>query len=230
MFADIATLRWRMSANSCLLNDVSHTVGIRQAQKQQSRRALMDAGLRLLEDQNLAGLGVREVTRAAGMSPAGFYRHFRDLADLGVALVEESLASLHVLVRALLEERGGAEELIDRTVEVIELHVRANRAHVRFLARERHGGVRQVRAAVAAELGRFADEVGGALALQPVSEGWSEEELRTLAELYVEHVVSTAAAFLEAPVDEPGVSRRIAAAARMQLRLVSLGRRHWKDA
>ena len=189
---------------------------------------MLDAGLRLLEEQNLAGLGVREVTRAAGMSPAGFYRHFRDLADLGVALVEESLASLHVLVRSVLEEHGGAEELIDRTVEVIERHVAGDRAHVRFLARERHGGVRQVREAVAAELGRFAAEVGAALAPQPASEGWSDEELRMLAGLYVEHMVSTAAAFLEAP--DPVAARRIAATARMQLRLVSLGRRHWKDA
>ena len=202
-------------------------MGVRQAQKQQSRRALMDAGLRLLEEQNLAGLGVREVTRAAGMSPAGFYRHFRDMADLGVALVEESLASLHVLVRSVIEERGGAEELIDRTVEVIEQHVRGNRAHVRFLARERHGGVRQVREAVAAELDRFAEEVGAVLAPQSVSEGWSDEELRMLAGLYVEHMVSTAASFLEAP--DPEAGRRIAATARMQLRLVSLGRRHWKD-
>ncbi|MFC8449430.1 TetR family transcriptional regulator [Kitasatospora sp. NPDC057223] len=206
---------------------MSHTMGARQAQKQQSRRGLLDAGLRLLEEQNLAGLGVREVTRAAGMSPAGFYRHFRDMADLGVALVEESLASLHVLVRSVLEERGGAEELIDRTVEVIERHVSGDRAHVRFLARERHGGVRQVREAVAAELDRFAEEVGAALALQPAAEGWSDEELRMLAGLYVEHMVSTAAAFLEAPDADAG--RRIAATARMQLRLVSLGRRHWKD-
>ncbi|MFE2911367.1 TetR family transcriptional regulator [Kitasatospora indigofera] len=209
---------------------MSHTVGVRQAQKQQSRRALMDAGLRLLEDQNLTSLGVREVTRAAGMSPAGFYRHFRDMADLGVALVEESLASLHLLVRSVLEGRGGAEELIDRTVEIIELHVREHPAHVRFLARERHGGARQVREAIAAELDRFAEEVGAALALQSVSAGWGEGELRMLAELYVGHVVSTAAAFLEAPADDPEAARRVAATARMQLRLVSLGRRHWKDA
>lgn len=44
-----------------------------------------------------------------------------------------------------------------------------------------------------------------------------------LAELYVGHVVSTAAAFLEAPADDPEAARRVAATARMQLRLVSLG-------
>ncbi|WP_327676608.1 TetR family transcriptional regulator [Kitasatospora sp. NBC_00458] len=206
--------------------------GARQAQKQQSRRALLDAGLGLLADQNLASLGVREVTRAAGLSPAAFYRHFPDLAALGVALVEESLASLHVLVRALLAEPGDAEELIDRTVDVIGAHVRDHRPHVRFLARERHGGVRQVREAIDAELGRFAAEVGTALALQPVSRGWREPDLRMLAELYVDHVVSTAAAFLEAQeaevrASDPGRERRVAATARLQLRLIGIGRRHW---
>ncbi|MFF2039033.1 TetR family transcriptional regulator [Kitasatospora sp. NPDC058170] len=207
---------------------MSRTVGARQAQKQQSRRALLDAGLRLLVDQNLASLGVREVTREAGLSPAAFYRHFPDLAALGVALVEESLASLHVLVRAVLAGEGGAEELIDRTVDVIEQHVREHRPHVRFLARERHGGVRPVREAIDAEMGRFAEEVGAALALQPVSQGWSGEDLRMLAELYVDHVVSTAAAFLEAQETDPARERRIAATARLQLRLISLGRRHWQ--
>ncbi|MFE2720860.1 TetR family transcriptional regulator [Kitasatospora sp. NPDC059327] len=207
---------------------MSHTVGVRQAQKQQSRRALLDAGLRLLADQNLASLGVREVTRAAGLSPAAFYRHFPDLAALGVALVEESLASLHVMIRSVLAEAGGSEELIDRAVDVIEQHVREHRPHVRFLARERHGGVRQVREAIDVELGRFAAEVGEALALQSVSRGWSDEDLRMLAELYVDHMVSTAAALLEAQEGGPARERRIATTARLQLRLISLGRRHWQ--
>ncbi|MFD7453288.1 TetR family transcriptional regulator [Kitasatospora sp. NPDC059827] len=207
---------------------MNHTVGARQAQKQQSRRALLDAGLHLLADQNLASLGVREVTREAGLSPAAFYRHFPDLAALGVALVEESLASLHVMIRSVLAEAGGAEELIDRAVDVIQRHVREHRPHVRFLSRERHGGVRQVREAIDAELGRFAAEVGSALALQPVSAGWSEQDLRMLAELYVDHMVSTASAFLEAQEADPAREQRIAATARSQLRLISLGRRHWQ--
>ncbi|WP_369184190.1 TetR family transcriptional regulator [Streptomyces sp. Y1] len=210
---------------------MSHTVGARQAQKQQSRRALLDAGLHLLAEQNLASLGVREVTRGAGLSPAAFYRHFPDLAALGVALVEESLVSLHVMIRAVLAEAGGAEELIDRAVDVIERHVREHRPHVRFLARERHGGVRLVREAIDAELGRFAAEVGAALALQPSSRDWSERDLRMLAELYVDLMVSTAAALLEAQEadsgGDPARVERIAATTRLQLRLISLGRRHW---
>ncbi|MEV6207225.1 TetR family transcriptional regulator [Kitasatospora sp. NPDC051914] len=205
---------------------MSHTPGVRQAQKQQSRRALLDAALGLLEHQNLSGVGVREVTREAGLSPAGFYRHFRDLSELAVVLVEESLASLHGMIRRVLAEQDGSEEIIDRSVELIADHVREHRAHVRFLARERHGGVRPVREAIAAEFGRFADEVAAGLAAQPASEGWPEADVRMLAELYVEHMVATAAAFLEAG---PAGEERIARTARTQLRLITTGRRHWLD-
>ncbi|GAA0471887.1 TetR family transcriptional regulator [Streptomyces stramineus] len=202
----------------------SHTLGLRQAQKQKTRQALLDAGLGLLEEQSLSSLGLREVTRVVGVAPAAFYRHFRDMADLGVALVEESLGSLHGMIRTVLAEQDGAEEVIDRSVDVVAGHVALHRAHVRFVARERHGGVRPVREAIAAELARFGDEVAGALTAQEESEGWSADDVRMLADLYVDHLVMTAAAFLEAA---PGEESRIADTARRQLRLISLGRRHW---
>ncbi|MFE2673695.1 TetR family transcriptional regulator [Streptomyces hygroscopicus] len=255
---------------------MSHTSGVRQAQKAKTRRALMDAALRLLEDQSLSSLGLREVTRAVGVAPAAFYRHFRDLSDLGVTLVEECLGSLHHMIRAILADQDGDEERIDATVEAVAEHVRRYPAHIRFIARERHGGVRAVREAIAAELGGFADEVAAAFAPSLSPEGWPPEDVRMLAELYVDHMVMTATAFLEAQAagrgvpgagpgvgqGEPGVGqeearggqdeagagrpgpladlrearpgrsedeRRVAATARKQLLLISLGRRHWRD-
>ncbi|MBB5119987.1 transcriptional regulator [Streptomyces eurocidicus] len=205
----------------------SNTLGVRQAQKLKTRQALLDAGLRLLEEQSLSSLGLREVTRVVGVAPAAFYRHFRDMADLGVALVEESLGSLHVVVRAVLAEQSEAEEVIDGSVDAVAEHVALHPAHVRFIARERHGGVRAVREAIGAELDRFGDEVAEALAAQELSAGWSAGDVRMLAGLYVDHLVMTASAFIEAA--DAGERRRIADTARRQLRLISLGRRHWQD-
>ncbi|RDG38332.1 TetR family transcriptional regulator [Streptomyces corynorhini] len=208
---------------------MSHTPGIRQAQKQRTRQALLDAALVLLADQSLSSLGLREVTRAAGVAPTAFYRHFRDTADLGTALVEEALGSLHGMIAGTLAEADSADERIDRSVEVIARQVRAYPAHVRFIARERHGGVRPVREAIAAELERFSREVASALAAQPASAGWSEDDLRMLADVYVDHMVMTASAFLDAAEEGPRARGRVASRARLQLRLISLGRRHWLD-
>ncbi|MGW7554922.1 TetR family transcriptional regulator [Streptomyces rimosus] len=213
----------------------SEPVGVRQAQKQRTRQALLDAALGLLEEQSLSSMGLREVTRAVGVAPTAFYRHFRDLGELGVALVQESLASLHARVRAVLAEQVGAEERIDHTVAVVERYVREHPAHVRFIARERHGGVRAVRQAIAGELDRFATEVAAALKSQPVSQGWSDEDVRMLAELYVDRLVMTASAFLDVSDGEgEGVDserwRAVARTARRQLHLISVGRQHWHDA
>ena len=48
------------------------------------RRALLDEALRVLEREGEAGLGLRELARAVGVSPAAPYRHF----DSRLALLE----------------------------------------------------------------------------------------------------------------------------------------------
>ncbi|GAB2875756.1 TetR family transcriptional regulator [Streptomyces deserti] len=211
---------------------MSHTLGIRQAQKQKTRQALLDAALGLLEEQSLSSLGLREVTRAVGVAPTAFYRHFRSTADLGVALVEEALGSLHPMIRTTVSTAGDSEERIARAIELIARHVDAYPAHVRFIARERHGGVQPVRAAIRAQLTRFAEEVRDELAKDPVSAGWSDDDLLMLANLYVDQMLITASLFLEAQQapDVPAEEReRVTQVAMRQLRLISIGRRHWLD-
>ena len=208
---------------------MAHTTGARQARKEQTRRTLLDAALRLLEWHSLNSLGLREVAREAGIAPAAFYRHFEGLDALGVALVEESFGSLRAMVQALRSQGAASDEVIRRTVDVIAAHVREHHAHFRFLARERYGGVPGVRAAIAAELDAFVQDLSGDLATQPESAGWSAEDLRVLAELYVNHVVLTAAALLDADPGHPEIEREIVATASAQLRLIALGRRHWLD-
>ncbi|WP_405591805.1 TetR family transcriptional regulator [Streptomyces sp. NBC_01190] len=205
--------------------------GVRQAQKQQTRQALLDAGLRLLAHQNLSSLGLRELTREVGVSPAAFYRHFPDMADLGVALVGEALGSLHTAVREVMAD-GSADPAgrIDRSVTIIGTYVDEHRPHIRFIARERFGGVLRVREAIAAELRGFADEVAAGLAGQPLSDGWPADDLRVLAELYVDHMVMTATAFLEVPPGDTGRRDRVVNAAGLRMRIIGIGRAHWLDA
>ncbi|MGV9391338.1 TetR family transcriptional regulator [Streptomyces olivaceus] len=208
---------------------MGHTPGVRQAQKQKTRQALLDAALGLLEEQSLSSLGLREVTRAAGVAPTAFYRHFRSTEDLGVALVEEALGSLHPMIRTTMSPVEDDDERIARAVELIAGHVAAHPAHVRFVARERHGGVQPVREAIREQLARFAEEVKSELATDASAAGWSDGDLRMLAGLYVDQMLITASLFLgtlDAPREE---HRRAAATATRQLRLIGVGRRHWLD-
>ncbi|WP_369233118.1 TetR family transcriptional regulator [Streptomyces sp. R21] len=206
---------------------MSHTLGIRQVQKQKTRQALLDAALELLEEQSLSSLGLREVTRAVGVAPTAFYRHFRSTADLGVALVEEALGSLHRMIGDTVSAADDSSERIARAVDLIDRHVRAYPAHVRFIARERNGGVQPVRKAISDQLARFAEEVRAELAKHPESEGWSDGDLLMLAGLYVDQMLMTASLFLEA-LEGPEEERdRVARVASRQMLLISIGRRHW---
>ncbi|MGW0224575.1 TetR family transcriptional regulator [Streptomyces tendae] len=208
---------------------MSHTPGVRQEQKRKTRQALLDAALGLLEEQSLSSLGLREVTRAVGVAPTAFYRHFHSTADLGVALVEEALGSLHPMIRTTMSPAEDDDERIDRAVELIAGHVAAHPAHVRFIARERHGGVQPVRRAIREQLARFAEEVKAELATDASAAGWSETDLRMLAGLFVDQMLITASLFLET-LDGPEEERRRAVeTARRQLRLISVGRTHWLD-
>ncbi|MEU8981745.1 TetR family transcriptional regulator [Streptomyces sp. NPDC058251] len=206
---------------------MSHTLGIRQAQKQKTRQALLDAALGLLEEQSLSSLGLREVTRAIGVAPTAFYRHFRSTADLGVALVEEALGSLHPMIEDTVSAAGDSDERITRAVDLIARHVEAYPAHVRFIARERHGGVQPVREAIREQLARFAEEVKVALAEHAESAGWSDDDLLMLAGLYVDHMLMAASAFLEALEASEEERERVARVASRQMRLISIGRHHW---
>ncbi|MER7467464.1 TetR family transcriptional regulator [Streptomyces sp. NPDC097981] len=205
---------------------MSEIIGARQAQRRKTRRALLDAALLLLEEQSLGSLGLREVTRVAGVTPTAFYRHFRDTEELGIALVDEALQSLHGAVRSTLAASGDAAQRIDTTVELMAELVREYPGHIRFIVRERHGGVRRVREAVAGQLDAFAGEVAERLGADPLSAGWSPDDLLMLARLYVDHMVMTVSAYLAAG-PEGGEWAAVTHTARRQLRLIHAGRLNW---
>ena len=72
----------------------------RQEQKLKTRRAIIDAAFSLLDEQrSLSSISLREVARAAGIAPTSFYRHFKDIDELGLTLVDEAGLNLRQLMR-----------------------------------------------------------------------------------------------------------------------------------
>lgn len=71
------------------------------------RAALVQAGLRLLEERQGDDIGLREVARAVGVSATAVYRHFPDKAALLRALSAEGLAHLAKAQQAAFARAGG---------------------------------------------------------------------------------------------------------------------------
>ena len=69
------------------------------------KRQLMAAALRLSSSsRSLCSIGLRELAREAGLNPNTFYRHFRDVDDLGMALIEDIAIQLRQPLRDLRRE------------------------------------------------------------------------------------------------------------------------------
>jgi AcrR family transcriptional regulator len=212
-----------------LPGEMAHTVITRQEQKERTRQALLSAAVALLENKNLSSVGLREVTRAAGIVPAAFYRHFRDMDDLGIALAEESLGELLPVIRGARQGVTDPDEIVRRSLDVLAGYVGTHREHFRVIAREKFGGVTKVREAINAQLRLAAGELADDLAILPDFAGWNRADLEMLTGLLVSQMLLLAATLLDVPADRPEEAERVIEVARRQLQLIIVGRRHWLD-
>lgn len=202
----------------------------RQERKRLTRQALLDAALELLEDQGFSALSLRQVARRAGIVPTAFYRHFDSMEELGLALIGESFRTLREGIRAARSDPRTYEHVIRSSVEVLVRYVHDHRAHFRFIARERFGGVAVLRHAIRAEIRLFASELATDLArLPPYLDNWSSEDLQLLASLIVSTMVSTVEAILDVPSDDPRAEAEIVDTAQRQLRMMIIGVPGWRS-
>jgi AcrR family transcriptional regulator len=201
----------------------------RESRKVQTRQALLNAALDLLEGgKPFSTLSLREITRAVGIVPAGFYRHFRDVDELGLALVDESMTTLRRMIREAREAPLDPERIIRRSVETLVRHVRENRRHFRFIASEMHGGMPVLRERIRREIQAFTSELALDLGRLPFLNRWSAADLQMIAALMVNAMVLIAENLLEVPADQPEAEAEVIRIAEKQLLLISLGAAQWR--
>jgi AcrR family transcriptional regulator len=200
-----------------------------QAERRQATRsALMEAALlRIQAGENFDSLSLRGITKAAGVVPAAFYRHFDSLDDLGLALMDESFRTLRTVLREA--RRGDWTEAIPGSVVALVAYVSHNRDHFAFIARARGSSSERLRRAVLSEMRLFASELATDLARFPYLRDWNTTDLNMVATLLVNAMISTVEAVLETPADDTQAQAAIAETAEKQLRLIIFGVPHWQS-
>ena len=202
--------------------------GSRAAKKEQTRQALLDCTIDLVDDRSFGSLSLREVARGAGIVPTAFYRHFASMEDLGVTLVEDSM---RVLRRALREGRrdlaASGLPIARESLVILLRHVRAEEAKFQFLIREQHGGVSEVRRAISTELRLFSRELAIDLARIPDLADWETDDLEVAAELIVTIMMTAVADLLDGD-GRPGTEAALVKRAEKQLVMVILGMGRWR--
>ena len=198
----------------------------RGERKERTRRAIVDATLRLCEDSSLVALSLRQVAKEVGIVPTAFYRHFASIEDLGLALVEDSFASLRAMLRDVRRTDPDYGDIIDSSITVLVEHCRSRHSHFAFIARERSAGPPAVRAAIRHQIELVERELATDLARLTDPDYWATEDLGVLSNMIVTLMVGTTEAILSS---RPEAEEAIADQARTQLRMVLVGALRWRS-
>lgn len=199
----------------------------RSSMKQQNRRKLIDSALELSAEKGFSTLSLREVTQAAGLSPAAFYGHFRDMDDLGLSLLDEVGLSLRRLlrearVRAGSDPRGTVRVSVDVFLE----YVQENKNLFRIFLGERQGASTTFRRAIHAEIDQFVIEVTEDLSKTAKAQGFPIDGVPYAAEAIVAVVFTVGAEALDLPKHKQG---SLAARLVEEVRIILRGAIYWRD-
>lgn len=201
----------------------------RAEQKLQTRHALMDAARSLMDSgRGFGSLSLREVARSAGIVPTGFYRHFQDMDQLGLALVAEVGETFRGTIRVVRHNEFELGGIIDASVRIFIEAVAANRSQFLFLAREQYGGSQPVRQALATLREGITADLVADLALMPKLQHLAPQAHGVIADLVVKTVFATLPELIDPPAQ--ALPAHLTPEAKMieQLRFIFIGAKHWQ--
>src|SRR5437016_2201194 len=131
----------------------------RTDQKAETRRDLVNVALKLSSEKGFAALSLSEVAGGAGITAAAFYRHFRDMEELGLCLLDEVGLSLRRLLRDARKRVAPGPDAVRVSIETFLSFVNENGNLYRLLLGERQGSTSTFRKAIHNEMDRFISEL-----------------------------------------------------------------------
>lgn len=196
--------------------------------KLRTRKALMNSALELVgEGQHFSSLSLREVAKRAGVVPNAFYRHFKNLDELGLALADEVGLLLRQLMRQARLQGLAADRMISDSVDFFISHVLSNPTLFRFMSQSRTGGSESLREAIRNELSFFATEMVMDLNRLRILSHVEAIDLDMIGHLVVQTVSGIASEVLDLPPDSENLVNAIRQRTIKQVRVIFLGAGHW---
>jgi len=190
----------------------------RAQQKEKTRRTIINAAFRLLSlERSYSSLSLREVTREAGIAANSFYRHFEDMEELGLTLVDEGGITLRQLMRKARQRIRDHGSVIRISVETFMEFIQKSPHVFYLLLRERSGISLAFRKAVSRELHYFIVELADYI---QHSQTYPSEEAKIQAEAIVILVFNAGAEALDC---KPSEVKLITEKVVTQLRYVARG-------
>ena len=126
-----------------------------------TREEIMIAALSLLgPSRSMSSLSLREIARATGMAPNSFYRHFRDLDELSIALIDLAADSLRQIIREARERATrGHGSVVASSIQAFMQQLHEDEKFLHLLLRESHIGSPAYQHAIEQALSEFEQEL-----------------------------------------------------------------------
>lgn len=165
-----------------------------------SRDDLLAAALRLIgPHRSVSSLSLREVAREAEIAPNSFYRQFRDMDELAVALIDVAGRSLRKIVGAARHRMVTQRGIVRGSVETFMEQVRADDKLLHVLLREGTVGSDAFKQAVDRELTFFEEELRSDLVRLAAAEGAVMHEPALVAKAITRLVFAMGAMAMDLP-------------------------------
>ncbi|WP_092002243.1 TetR family transcriptional regulator [Marinobacter pelagius] len=196
----------------------------------ETREKLMGAALALVgKGRHFASLGIREVTRQAGVVPTSFYRHFRNMDDLGLQLVDELGLVLRRMMREARANVLQSDKLIEESVGIFVAHARTNRNFFMFMAQGLAGESRAVQEGIRSEMRFFASELANDLRRLRLMDHLSDADLDLTCDLVVRTVAFSLTDLLSVSPDDDYQIGQIRKRTTRFLQMIFVGAGHWQS-
>ena len=117
---------------------------------------LFQAALKLIGPQkSIASLSLREVAREAGIAPNSFYRHFKDIDELAIELIDSSATVLRQILLQARLKASKKSSIVRSSIEVFIEQLDADEGYLSLLLREGYTGSASYKEAVEKQLNYF---------------------------------------------------------------------------
>ncbi len=168
-----------------------------------SSEELISAALKLVgPHRSISTLSLREVAREAGIAPNSFYRHYRDIDELAVSLIELAGASLRKVLSEARQRASNERSVIQTSIEVFMEQLSIGEGFLPILLREGKVGSAAFKQAVERQLCFFEDELQQDLVRLGEAKGQTLHQPELAARAMTRLVFAMASVAMDLPTTE----------------------------
>jgi AcrR family transcriptional regulator len=189
-----------------------------------SREDVIAAALKLVgPHRSVSSLSLREVAREAGIAPNSFYRQFRDMDELAVALIDLAGTSLRQIIGSARKAARTKRSVVRSSVQVFMQQLGSDDKLLPILLREGTVGSAAFKLAVDRQLNYFEDELRLDLIRLARIRGNTLYEPALAAKAITRLVFAMGATAVDLPPDKwPGIAEQLV----VMLRMILTGSQH----